>query len=421
MQGRKVLAFVLSLVFMLSLLVAPSFAQDQPVTLHVMHWTPTMDGTTDWWNEIVSNFEAAHPGVTIENNFVPFAQYLPTLESMIAGEQLPDVFFGHVKSAELGRGGLAVNYKDYFDQEFFDQFYPGPLKQFTFDGNIYAIPWTAQLFGVFVNPAILSEVGVEAPQTWDDLIAMSPALNDAGYIPLAWGNQAANVCPDFVLPIMAQEGADVYALDDLSSPDLSWDSEPVINALTLLKDMVDANVFMPGVNGVTEALGQQAWYQGQAAMMFTGSFMVGAGGITDLAPEELVNTYTVIKTPALTADGPHLAGDGSGEGWVVNANSPSRDLALEFVKYLSSPEAVALHISATQDMPAIKSGLDSLQNEKVREMTSWLQTDGADHILFGQGSWDAVAGVCSSILDGSISPTDGAAKIQADVLAARAR
>ena len=72
-------------------------------------------------------------------------------------------------------------------------------------------------------------------------------------------------------------------------------------------------------------------------------------------------------------------------------------------------------------MPSGPAGFDALVNPFVQEMTGWLETDGTNHILFGQGSWDAVSGVCSSILDGSTTPEEGAAQIQADVLAARAR
>ena len=52
-------------------------------------------------------------------------------------------------------------------------------------------------------------------------------------------------------------------------------------------------------------------------------------------------------------------------------------------------------------------------------MIPWIATDAADHILFGPGSWDSVSNVCQSTLDGSISPDDGAKKIEADVMAAR--
>ena len=414
----KLLARVLLVACLILTLAAPSLSQDETV-LRIMHWTSSMSSESEWWNAILDGFVEMHPGVTIENNFVPFPQYLPTLESMIAGEELPDVFFGHVKAAELGRGGLSVNYSEVMDEEFLGQFYEGPTRQFTFDGQVYAIPWTAQMFGIFVNPTIMDELGLEPPETWDELIAMSPTINDAGYIPVAWGNSAMNVCPDFVLPIITQFGGDVWALDDLSEPGITWDSEPVVQALALLQDLAMNNVFMPGINGVSEAQGAQIFYQGRSAMFYGGSWYPGI--IVNEAPEELAANYYVAKNPALTAEDIHWSGNGSGEGWVTKANSDNTELALELVQYLMSPEIYSQHITETQNMPSMEAGLEFVENEIVREMTSWLTTDGANHILFGQGSWDGISGVCASILDGSITPEDGAAEIQANVLAARAR
>ncbi len=37
--------------------------------------------------------------------------------------------------------------------------------------------------------------------------------------------------PDFLRTLIAQYGGDVYALDDLTKPGLSWDSKPVVDAL----------------------------------------------------------------------------------------------------------------------------------------------------------------------------------------------
>ncbi len=228
-----------------------------------------------------------------------------------------------------------------------------------------------------------------------------------------------NVCPDFVLPLITQYGGDVYALDDLSDPEVSWDSEPVVNALDLLQRLAEANVFVEGINGVSEEQGAQIAYSGRAAMFYAGSWYPG-GLFAQQAPQEWLDNYYVIKNPALTPDGIHWSGDGSGEGWVVKADSPNTEMALEFARYLYG-DAYQLHIEATQNMPSMPAGTGFLENEIVQEMTGWLETDGANHILFGQGSWDAVSNVCAGILDSSVEPAEGAAKIQADVEAARAR
>jgi raffinose/stachyose/melibiose transport system substrate-binding protein len=266
----------------------------------------------------------------------------------------------------------------------------------------------------------MEELGLEPPVTWDDLIAMAPTINDAGYVPLLWGNKAGNVCPDFFLPLITQYGGDVYALDDLTDPNLSWDSEPVVNALKLLQSLAQNKVFIEGINALDEPQSRQMLYMGRAAMWYSGSWNPG-GNFAEEAPEEFFDQYYVVKNPALTPDAVHYTGDGSGEGWVTKANSPHTEMALEFVKYLFGEEAYTTHIKSTQNFPSIPSYAQYVENDYVREMIDWMDTDGADHILFGQGSWDAVAGVCSAILDGSIEPEAGAAKIQADVLAARAQ
>jgi raffinose/stachyose/melibiose transport system substrate-binding protein len=408
---------VCAIVAALVIVPSPAVAQT-PVTLRVMHWTNSMVKGSDWWDQITGGFEQAHPGVTIESNYVAFPQYLPSLEAMTAGGELPDVFFGHVKSAELGRAGVAVNYKDVFADAFFANFFPGPLRQFTFDnGSVYAVPWTAQIFGVFANDTIMDQLGLKAPDTWDELVAMAPTIKAAGYVPLVWGNQARNVCPDFLLPLVTQSGGDVYALDDLTNPNISWDSQPVKDALALLQRLSKAGVFIDGINGVSENQGWQIAYQGKAAMLYTGSWV--PSDIETNAPRDFADHYSVHKVPALKAGDVHWTGDGSGEGWVVNAKGPNKDLAIEFLRYLFSDQVYPSHITGAQNMPSMPTAVDRLTNKKVQEMTGWLTTDGTDHILFGQGSWDAVSNVCQAILDGSTTPEQGAAQIQRDVLATR--
>jgi ABC-type glycerol-3-phosphate transport system substrate-binding protein len=392
-------------------------ASNEPVTLRIMHWTTNQVEDSPWWKEILDGFTAAHPNVTIENNYVAFPQYLPSLEAQAASNSLPDVFYASVKAAELGRSGNTINYKDVMPAEFFDQFYPSPLKQYTFDdGKVYAVPWTAQTFGLFANNKLMQDLNLKAPETWDDLIAMAPKMREAGLTPVSFGNQAKNVCPDFFLPLITQYGGDVYALDDLTQAGLSWNSEPVVNALKLLKRLADAKVFPEGINGITQDQGVQIWYQGKALMLFAGSWQPPS--IAEEAPPELAANYSLVKNPALKQGDKHWTADGSGEGWAINAKSPNKDLALEFVKYLFSADVYNKATKAAQHMPSMPSALSQIDDKGVQTMTTWLE-EGADHILFGKGNWDAVSNVCQSILDGSIEPEAGAAQIQKDIEAAR--
>lgn len=400
------------------LLGLSGMALAQETTIHVMSWTTTQAPGVEYWEEITKGFEEQHPGVKIETNFVPFNQYLPTLGSMIAGDSLPDVFYGHVKVAELGRAGKVIDWADHVDQAYLDAFYPGALRQFNFDnGHIYALPWTALNLGIFTNDRIMQENGLSAPETWSELIEMVPKLRGAGLTPLAFGNVARNSCLDLFMMLVAQYGGDGYALDDLTRPGVTWNSPPVVNALTLLDRMAKAGVFLDGVNGIDDSQAWQLAYRGQAAMVFTGSW--GPSIFAGEGSEDWLKNYSVHQLPVVNEGDTKYSGNGSGEGWAVNANSPNRDIAIEFVRYLFSPEVYDEHVAGLGAFPSRPDGLDKVAEPHLAEMVSWMDTDGANHILFGAGTYDAVANVCQGVLDGSIEPAAGAAQIQADVLATR--
>ena len=84
---------------------------------------------------------------------------------MIASGSLPDVFNGGTKTGQLGRAGLLVNFKDVFGDAFFEQFFKGPLRQYTFDGKPYGLADMAQDFGDFANDRIMKKVGLNSPLT----------------------------------------------------------------------------------------------------------------------------------------------------------------------------------------------------------------------------------------------------------------
>jgi ABC-type glycerol-3-phosphate transport system substrate-binding protein len=420
LRWREQLMTLMSLFIVGAVLMAPTAATTRSsaaigkVTLKVMQWQYANQAR--WWTNTLRGFTAQHPNVTIENQYVTFDQYLTTLESEAAANTLPDVMYAHVKAAELGRSGHTIDFKTVFPASFFKQFYAGPLQQFTFDnGKVYALPYDAQIFGLFVNDTIMGKLHLTPPQTWSDLIAMAPKIRAAGYTPLAFGTSDGG-CPDFFLPLITQEGGNVYALDDLRQKGLSWNSPPVIRAYALLQRLSKAQVFLPGLNAITAQAGEQIAYHGKAAMLFDGTFSIPLLG----APASFAEHYSLAKMPALAPGARHWAGDGSGDGWAVNAHSPNEKLAVALMKYLFSPPVYRQFVKATQTVPSVSSTVTMVTDPKVRQMIGWLREgDGTDHILFGKGSNDAVNNACQGVLNGSLSPQQAAAQTQKDVLASR--
>jgi ABC-type glycerol-3-phosphate transport system substrate-binding protein len=157
-------------------------------------------------------------------------------------------------------------------------------------------------------------------------------------------------------------------------------------------------------------------YHGQTAMLWEGSWFPSTAA--SQAPKGFLQNYTVAKQPALTKGGKHWCGDGSGTGLAVSKINPHVDIAIEFVKYLFSAPVYDAIIKNSQVFPSMPSAASQITDPVTRAMIGYLP-DGTDHILFGVGSWNAVADATQEVIAGAIDPAKAAAQVEAEVLKTR--
>ena len=71
-------------------------------------------------------------------------------------------------------------------------------------------------------------------------------------------------------------------------------------------------------------------------------------------------------------------------------------------------------------MPCTKQAAASVTGQDIKTMAQWLlDGEGAPHILFGQGSLDAVSNGVVSVINGTATPAAAATAIEAAVVQAR--
>lgn len=56
------------------------------------------------------------------------------------------------------------------------------------DGQLYFVPWTYYCWGIHYRPSLFAENGWEVPTTMDDLVGLAEAMQGAGIVPFALGN-----------------------------------------------------------------------------------------------------------------------------------------------------------------------------------------------------------------------------------------
>ena len=166
----------------------------------------------------------------------------------------------------------------------------------------------------------------------------------------------------------------------LDAGEMPWTDQSVVDALTLYRRTLDEGLWQEGQTGMDQVACLNALYAGKGAAFYSGSW--NPGRIYKDAPPELLERLKVMKTPAVAAGGRHWTGNSAGAAFSVANNSPNKDAALTFMKYLYSPDVYAWTMSESVSLPATKSAAEQVTDPIIKTMASWLP-DGCRHWLTG--------------------------------------
>ena len=372
------------------------------------------------WPSLQKEFHDAYPTLTFTpRTFGSLSDYSPALEAAVSAGTAPDIIAPATLAISYGEAGIVVDLKKELGSSFLDGFFPSINAEYSYKGKQYGIGWEAQMFGLFYNPDLLKKAKVDFPETWDDVIAMVPAFEKLGLVPMALNGNPSNNAADFFLPLITQASNDptlCLKLDQLTEPGVSWDSKPVIDAFTMLEKLSKAGVFEKGADGVTYNEALALFYTEKAATLSFGSFIIP--GLLTSASKSFNQLYQVGQWPAWKSGAKHWSANQAGAGWSVNAHGHVEE-ALTLIKWLYNPARYANIMNASDDMPATEAAAAKTANPKQRLMASWVKDNGCDHILFGVGSETAAGNVAAAVIGGKMTPKQAAAAVESQVKAAR--
>ncbi|MBQ7726792.1 MAG: extracellular solute-binding protein, partial [Clostridia bacterium] len=124
----------------------------------------------------------------VDNDFTPKTGINADVQLVVAGTLLTATLAGRGPDVALTLDqSLPVNYairgavqnlaKFEGFEEVASRFQPSAMVPLTFDGAVYGLPETQSFYVMFYRTDILEKLNLPVPQTWDDVIAMLPILN----------------------------------------------------------------------------------------------------------------------------------------------------------------------------------------------------------------------------------------------------
>lgn len=391
---------------------APQSDSD-PDSIRYLIGQPEDTADLDLIKEDLAAFEA-ETGIAVQLDVVPSENMRTVLQTQLRSGEGPDVFgydTGPGFAGALEEAGLVYDLTDAYAENDWP-IYDFAQERVTFGGKLVGIPNDIESVGLFYNKDLFTQLGLDQPETIDDLTAAAETIRDNDVIPFAVSDKEGWQGGHLLSMVLSSEiGGD--ALEGLIGGDTPWDSAEVEDALEVLADYNADGFFTPSPTAVTYDSANALFYSGQAAINPTGSWLA-----QDI--ERNVD-FEVGYIPFPASSSPGIFSGGLGSGLFVSQSTAKADSAIEFLNWNVTPEHGRWQVEQQQSIPAFP--VDTTDIEATPLFTQIL-TDAAaiadgsgdfgynvDVLMsdtFNEAMWDGI----QAILTGQEEPAQVAADLQ---------
>ena len=209
-------------------------------------------------------FEAAHPGVTVKRQYVPFADLDAKLLTQAAGQDLPNLLAvdNPFVSTMISTGQVVpISGLSGFSST---GYYPAVIDEGLSGGKYYSLPVAgANSIALIYNIAMFKAANLTPPKTWADLVSDAKALTTSAHYGIALTCEAAEDTTWQWEPYFWTNGG-TATFSNVSGA-------PGVQALTLWRQLVsDGSASKSCLNWSQTPAASTQFIDGKAAMMVNG-------------------------------------------------------------------------------------------------------------------------------------------------------
>jgi raffinose/stachyose/melibiose transport system substrate-binding protein len=359
--------------------------EDDVITLQVMHYLDLADNTSSGnFEELVDAFHAANPDIRLEFDYLFNEPYHNKLQSSAIAGQLPDaVFLWPGKRTGEVTGSGAIKDLSPWVEDVRDEFAPAALSPQGPNGEIWELPEQVTATHVmFANDRLLDELGLEFPETLEELLDQGEVIREAGYIPIAMDNADGWQMQSTLLSALVERTAGREWFDRAVSGDASFSDPEFVEAVEVIKTLHDNEMFSPGINqasygeALTDFVTEEAVY-----------FIDGGWRTSNLTGEMTEDQYDYVSYnvfPELPNErgqaGSTAIVAGTGFGMNADLEGDRADAAWEWIYFFAGPEGS--RIKAEQGwLPAVNIELPADSPELTLKLADFLNSTPGGYVI----------------------------------------
>ena len=371
------------------------------------------------WDEVARAFEASHPGVKVEMQFLENESYKAKLPTLLQSSDRPHIIYswgGGVLKAQIEAGVLQDIAGQIADIK--DQIAPAALAAFSADGKTYGLPFAQSQVGFLYNKELFAKANLDGDKikTWDDFLGAVKALKAAGVTPITVGGGDKWPLHFYWTHLAVRIGGKAAFQAALKGQDGGFEGETFQKAGDLFKQLVDLQPYQNGFLGFKNPQSTGYFGDGKAAMSLSISTVyhqqkalaADKVGISD----DKLGFFPFPSIPGGKGEATDTLGGIN--GWLITKGAPKE--AVEFVKAFVSKDVQSRLAGGNFLVPVVKGAEAGINNAFMRNIAQNLARSNYHQNFYDQDLGPSVGRVVNDataeLAGGSMTPKQVAKAVQ---------
>lgn len=416
---KRFWSIFITVTMLLGFMSGSALAGDAQQTINIVGSVRTYPGQEEAWAQLIADFEAANPGITVNVRWQGTWDEIPNnmTASMLSNEDVDIYTAGAgIINSTLASSGVLLDMTDLM-APYLDRFNEGMLSAYYIGGKLWGFPYgDASESCVYYNKTLFDELGLEVPSTYAELLDVAQTIADAkGITPMIHQGKTAGFWPMWLMETYAQTSGNnsvQNVKDFLSGTKKFAGDEELIAAFDAIKKFFDDGILSTSSLDTDGDGVRAAFAAGKAVLFYGGTWEYSALREACDASVEL----GCFEFPSL--DGVTMPQHGGGPSdaivipsWVNRDKLPA---IMKFIDFMTAEENVNTVISTFVPIVEVFKGEIVKQNELSEALNGPLR----DHtIMFLDWIWpaavnDAVCQAIPAVVDGAMTSAQASELIQ---------
>ncbi len=227
------------------------------------------------WQAVVDRFQRENPDLSVELNVYDHESYKKAIRGWLTSAP-PDVVFWFAgnRMRQFVTPGLLEDLSDLYDADARARMHPSALELVSQGGRQFGVPYTYYQVGLYYRRDVLEAAGIaEAPLTFAELVGACDKLKAAGIEPFAIGTRDLWPAAAWFDYLDLRENGHAFHMA-LMQGSVAYTDPRVRAVFDHWRTLLDHDCFSHGHASSSWQQSQALVYQGKAAMMLIGNYIV---------------------------------------------------------------------------------------------------------------------------------------------------